>query len=79
MLCLLTNLADLTVDDRLPYVNIIDCSNETAMSAIRYYRNKLIHLPTSSVSDVMFNETINALTKVGIYLLNATQFIDFNG
>ncbi|CAC5421143.1 ANK [Mytilus coruscus] len=70
MICLLRNLTDMNFDAPQSQVNYnISYSNETAISTIKFYRNKLHHIDDcSSVSDIAFNEMFDAVTTAIIKL-----------
>ncbi|CAC5393883.1 unnamed protein product [Mytilus coruscus] len=66
MTCLLRNLAAIdVVDHQVPQV---DFSIGTAISTIKFYRNKIAHILDCSVSDIIFNEMFDAVTKAVIKL-----------
>lgn len=68
MICLLRNLADIDVFDSQPQINYkIDSSIGTAISTIKFYRNKLSHMDNGSVSDLTFNEIFDAVNMVCIF------------
>ncbi|CAG2184774.1 ANK [Mytilus edulis] len=66
MTCLLRNLAAIdVVDHQVPQV---DFSIGTAISTIKFYRNKIAHILDCSVTDITFNEMFDAVTKAVIKL-----------
>lgn len=68
MICLLRNLADIDVVDSQPQINYkIDSSIGTAISTIKFYRNKLSHMDNGSVSDLTFNKIFDAVNMVCIF------------
>ncbi|XP_052072880.1 uncharacterized protein LOC127710975 isoform X2 [Mytilus californianus] len=66
MTCLLRNLAAIDVVDR--QVPQVDFSIGTAISTIKFYRNKIAHILDCSVSDIVFNEMFDAVTKAIVKL-----------
>lgn len=69
MICLLRNLAAIDVYDRQPRVDYnIDFSVGTAISTIKFYRNKLAHIDNCSVSDLTFNEMFDDVAKAIVKL-----------
>ncbi|XP_076107748.1 uncharacterized protein LOC143076022 [Mytilus galloprovincialis] len=72
LIFLLNNITNIKLDNVQSLVNYnIDFSIGTAVSTIRFYRNKLVHIDLdnySSISDQTFNEIFDALTKAIIKL-----------
>ncbi|XP_071179525.1 ankyrin-1-like [Mytilus edulis] len=69
MICLLRNLAAIDVIDSQPQGHYtIDFSVGTAISTIKFYRNKLAHIENCSVSDLIFNEMFDAVRKAIVKL-----------
>ncbi|XP_063396320.1 kinase D-interacting substrate of 220 kDa B-like [Mytilus trossulus] len=77
LIFLLNNITNIKVDSMTSLANYnIDFSKGTAVSTIKFYRNKLVHIDNySSISDQTFNEIFEALTKA-IIKLNPALGID---
>lgn len=62
MICLLRNLAKMKIEDVLPTKN--KESAESALSVIKYYRNKMAHNDLQLLTETEFNDQWDALSQV---------------
>lgn len=62
MICLLRNLTKVTIKDQLPQTS--DMSEGAAVSRIKFYRNKIAHSETGTMSDAKFREIFADVSRV---------------
>ena len=67
MVTILRNLKGMTVHDGPPstYKNLTD---STAVSTIKYYRNKIVHSSNGQLSDNEFNIIFDQIVEVILYI-----------